>query len=125
MYLYLPPGDNQLDQQFLTAAATAGDKINKITPLQDDEDEQDVIIGSPSMAFDPYISNEHSFAVEELPYQEPTDDFQVEEEDQKDQETNDKSGEQANIIETLHNDWVPIPSPWDKYREVDCNQNKC
>lgn len=107
-YLYLAPGNNQLDEAYLKAAANTGDRMRH--PVNQAAQDHEIIIGAPSMNFDPYHSRGQLYRA--LPPQEHA-----------------KSDEE-HVFMLLEDDWIPIPSPWEKYKnkfekpsEPMCNQN--
>ena len=110
-YLYLEPSDNRLDQMYLTAAANAGDGMKQ--KPQVDEEEEDIIIGAPSMNFDPYLSRGlvfNSGPVHEQNLKKENHPFRPLIQGRNEIKVND------DLSKLMEDDWIPIPSPWEKYK---------
>ena len=96
-YLYLGMNETRLMERGNPGTTKkAGDQMTHPTPTDDDDD---IIIGSPTMHFDPYLSRNQSFT------------HKLSAENVKDHQDQTR----MSIIKSLDDDWLPISSPWDKY----------
>ncbi|KZS19089.1 Uncharacterized protein APZ42_014610 [Daphnia magna] len=113
-YFYLAANETRLEEAYLTAAANAGDTVTH--PPSDDDD---IIIGAPSVHFDPYLSQNQSLkpkSFEEQNKANSDDHWKL---------TNEggKAMVDENVIKSLDEDWLPISSPWDKYGKENRTSN--
>lgn len=115
MYLYLAANETRLEEAKATAV-NAGDTMTH-PPSHDD----DIIIGAPSVHFDPYLSQNQSYRPESSDEQNKanSDDHQ-ELANERGKAMTDK-----NVIKSLEDDWLPISSPWDRYiKKLPIQMNK-
>ncbi|XP_059352536.1 uncharacterized protein LOC130700231 [Daphnia carinata] len=113
-YLYLAANETQLEEVYLTAATNAGDTVTH--PPSDDDD---IIIGAPSVHFDPYLSQNES-SKPKLSGEQNTANS-----DDHWKLTNEggKAAVDENVIKSLDEDWMPISSPWDIYGKKNRSSN--